>query len=281
MWRRKVVYAVIIVLAIVSVIVFFRSPKIKESSLESDKAFLRETTKKAIAHHLTLDSTEPLNLDVALEGPTEMTLDVSVTNHETEDKPSQMDANSSELITISVEAASVPAPEQNESKASKGPQYKIIHHEPEYKTVHHDAVMIQHKAVYKTVHHDAEGHYEDVVISPAWDEEARKEKTEQHVFCNESSCHMDFTSAGYSNDQIWDHIEAHALKGEASGHHTENIKTVVTETIHHKAQTQRVWITDKEAWDEKVLVKDAWEEIIPAYDEWVLVKEAWDEAVPE
>ena len=158
--------------------------------------------------------------------------------------------------------------------------YKVVHHEAEHKTIHHDAVTIHHDAEYKTIHHEAEGHYEEVVVTPTWDEAVSKEKIEQHVFCNENSCHMDFTAAGLSSSQIWDHLEAHALKGEASGHHTEDIKTIVTETVHHKAETKQVWITDKEAWDEKILIKEAWDEVKPAYDERILVKEAWDEEVP-
>ena len=40
------------------------------------------------------------------------------------------------------------------------------------------------------------------------------------------------------------------------------------------------WIVDKPAWDEQVLVKEAWDELIKeAWDEQVLVKEAWDETV--
>ncbi len=158
--------------------------------------------------------------------------------------------------------------------------YTIIHHDAEYKTIHHDAVMIHHEAEYKTIHHEAEGHYEETVVTPSWDETVEKEKIVQHVFCNEGSCHMDFTAAGLSSSQIWDHLEAHALKGEASGHHTEDIRIIVTETIHHDAVTERVWVTDKDVWDEKVLIKEAWDEVRPAYDERILVKEAWDEKVP-
>ena len=161
------------------------------------------------------------------------------------------------------------------------PHYRIIHHDAEYKTIHHDAVTIHHDAQYKIIHYEAEGHFEETVVTPAWNETVEKEKTEQHVFCNENSCHMDFTAAGLSSSQIWDHLEAHALKGEANGHHTKDITVVVTETVHHNAVTERIWITDKEAWDEKVVVKEAWDEVKPAYDEKVLLKEAWDEKIPE
>ena len=179
------------------------------------------------------------------------------------------------------DSSAVSTDDQPERNEKPEPGYTVVHHEAEYKTVHHNAVTIHHDAEYKLLHHDAEGHFEETVISPAWDETVRKEKAEQHVFCNEGSCHMDFTTAGLSSSQIWDHIEAHALKGEASGHHTEEITTVVNETVHHDAQTERVWVIDKEPWNEQVLIKDAWDEVIPAYDERVLVKEAWDEIVPE
>ena len=191
-------------------------------------------------------------------------------------------ADSQEVITEPKK--SDPPAVSNEVQQGKNDElqfsYKVIHHEAEYKTIHHDAVTIHHDTEYKFIHHEAEGHFEETVITPAWDETVEKEKTVQHVFCNERSCHMDFTAAGMSSSQIWDHLEAHALKGEASGHHTEDIRIIVTETIHHDAVTERVWVTDKDAWDEKVLIKDAWDEVKPAYDERVLVKEAWDERVP-
>ena len=170
--------------------------------------------------------------------------------------------------------------EEDQSSQTQDKSFKIVHHEAEYKTVHHDAKTVHHEAQYKTVHHSEEGHYETVITSPAWDETIEKEIYIQHVFCNERSCHMDFTSAGYSSNQIWDHLEAHALKGEASGHHTEDIKSTITETIHHEAITSQEWVVDKPARDEQVLTKDAWDEVIPAYDERVLIKEAWDEKIP-
>lgn len=171
--------------------------------------------------------------------------------------------------------------EQITQKSNTSKPARVIHHDAEYTVIHHDAVTIHHEAEYKTIHHEEEGHYEESVVSAAWDESVKKEIVKQHVVCNEASCSMDFTDAGYSSSQIWDHLEAHALKGEASGHHTEDKTTTITETVHHDAQKERVWVVDREAWDEKVLVKDAWDEVIPAYDERVLVREAWDEMIPE
>ncbi len=199
-----------------------------------------------------------------------------------EDQPFYTEPQEELTITEPIKSDPPAVFKENHSSNDEKPKpgYTIIHHEAEYKTIHHDAVTIHHDAEYKIIHHEAEGHFEETVVTPSWDETVSKEKTVQHVFCNEGSCHMDFTAAGLSNSQIWDHIEAHALKGEASGHHTEDVKTVVTETVHHDAITERARITDKDAWDEKVLVREAWDEVRPAYDERVLIKEAWDEKIP-
>ncbi len=172
-----------------------------------------------------------------------------------------------------------PAQTKTTTGSAAKPDTTVIHHEAEYKTVHHEAIVIHHKAEYRTVHHEAEGHYEETVVSPAWDETIENTKTEQHVICNESSCKMDFTAAGFSVSQIWEHLEAHAFDGKASGHHTEDIEIKTSETIHHDTQVENIWVVDKEAWDEKVISKEAWDEVIPAWDEKVLIKESWDEKV--
>ena len=200
-----------------------------------------------------------------------------------EDQPFYTEPQEELTITEPIKNDPPAASKEDPSERREEPKlsYKIIHHEAEYKTIHHDAVTIHHDAEYKIIHHEAEGHFEETVVTPSWDETVSKEKTVQHVFCNEGNCHMDFTAARLSSSQIWDHLEAHALKGEASGHHTEDIKTIVTEIVHHKAETKQVWTTDREAWDEKILIKEAWDEVRPAYDEKVLIKEAWDEKIPD
>ena len=48
----------------------------------------------------------------------------------------------------------------------------------------------------------------------------------------------------------------------------------VTNTVHHDATYQEVWVQDSAAWDETVVTKDAW-------DENVLVQDAYDEPVYE
>ena len=260
--RKKRWVAVVTALFIIAgVFFFFRQPVEIDPPPEPEGNISLQTAEDTPRARVDTVSTDPLNV-TAGERPFYTDPQDDITEPEKSGPPA-----------VSTEEHQVKNDEPQFS-------YRVIHHEAEYKIIHHDVVTIHHDAEYKIIHHEAEGHYEEVVVNPAWDETVAKEVWVEHTICNEDKCRMDFTLAGYSEDQIWDHLEAHALKGEASGHHTEDIKTVVTETIHHDAITERVWITDKDAWDEKVLVKEAWDEVTPAYDEKVLVKEAWDEKVP-
>lgn len=123
--------------------------------------------------------------------------------------------------------------------------YETIHHEAEYKTVHHEAE-------YKTVHHEAEYKHHDAEYKTVHHEEEGHE--EIRTICH--NCGADIS--GHASD----HIEEHFQEGCLS--YGDKI----------------VWIVDKAAWDEQVLVKEAWDELIKeAWDEQVLVKEAWDEQV--
>lgn len=134
-----------------------------------------------------------------------------------------------------------------------------VHHEAEYKTVHHEAE-------YETVHHEEEGHYEtqqvQVGTEPIY---------EQHKVLHCNTCGQDFwclqCDGGDGNAAVFNHILTH----------DESI-AYVSKFVEHKVgekpvyEEKKVWILDKEAWDEQVLVKEAW-------DEQILVKEAWDEWV--
>ena len=261
MRKNKWIAVVIVLFIIAGAFFFFRQPVKINPPPEPEGSMSLQTAEETPSAQVDIVSTDSMSVTA-------------------EDQPFYTDPQ--DTITEPKKSDPPAVPKENPSGRGEEPKssYKIIHHEAEYKIIHHEAVTIHHDAEYKIIHHEAEGHYEESVVTPAWDETIQKEKLEQHVFCNESSCNMDFTAAGMSTSQIWDHIEEHMLKGEAGGHHTEDIKTVVTETIHHDAVTERVWVTDKDTWDEKVLVKEAWDEVTPAYDEKVLVREAWDERVP-
>ena len=88
-------------------------------------------------------------------------------------------------------------------------------------------------AITETIHHEAEGHYENVKTSDAWDEQVCVKKAWDenvciqeawdenvciqeawdetiygvHAFC--STCHLDYTANGYSNEQMDAHENAH------------------------------------------------------------------------
>ena len=259
---KKLTIIIISFLAL-CVVLFFRQPAVTETPPEPEGRLSIQSAEEISYSRVVVVSADPMS-DTA------------------EDQPFYTETQDVLIVSEPKKSDSSAVSTGNQSKNDEKPKsnYTVIHHEAEYTIIHHDAVTVHHEAEYKIIHHEAEGHYEETVLSPAWDEVVEKTSYEQHIVCNEGSCNMDFTAAGYTSSQIWDHLEAHAIKGEASGHHTEDKATNITETIHHDAIIDQVWVVDKTSWDEKVLVKDAWDEIIPAYDERVLVKEAWDEKIP-
>lgn len=110
--------------------------------------------------------------------------------------------------------------------------------------------VVHHPAEYKTVHHEAEyKHHEAVYDTVHHPEEGHYEV---RTICH--TCGMD-------------------ISGWAVKHLEESLNCI-------GYGDKEVWIVDKAAWDEQVLVKEAWDELVKeAWDEQVLVKEAWDETV--
>ena len=70
-----------------------------------------------------------------------------------------------------------------------------------------------------------------VVDSAAWDEEVVTYQQAVHTICN--VCGFDFTAAGYNEDQIFAHSDAHVLAFEGGGYHTELVQYPVTSYVHH------------------------------------------------
>lgn len=183
---------------------------------------------------------------------------------------------------------------------------EVVHHDAEYEkqwvvdkeaweeTVHHDAVyenkwVVDKEAWTETVNHPEEGHYEDVVVTPEWDEPVYEDQI--HTLCK--ACGYDFTANGCSQSEVTAHVKQHVLNGEVGGHY-ETVVKVQVDTIHHPAVTEKKWIVDQEAWTETinhpeeghyedVLVSEAWDEIVKHPEEGhyedVLIKEAWDETI--
>ena len=97
-----------------------------------------------------------------------------------------------------------------------------------------------------TVYHEEQGHYENVVVKEAWTETKPKYETQYRAICN--TCGHDITGNEPS------HIKNHMLNGENGSYRNEPVKVQVgTETINHPAVTERKWVIDKPAWNEKVV----------------------------
>ena len=113
--------------------------------------------------------------------------------------------------------------------------------------------VVHHPAEYETVHHEAEyKHHEAVYETVHHPEEGHYEI---RTICN--NCGADI-----------------------SGHAVEHMGSFINGNYCLGYGDKEVWIVDKAAWDEQVLVKEAWDELIKeAWDEQVLVKEAWDETI--
>ncbi len=92
--------------------------------------------------------------------------------------------------------------------------------------------------VYSVDHTDAAGHYEEIVIEPAWDEP----QYGTGFICG--VCGASFTDAGSAAAHLGEHgYEGSYYQG-----------TVQTGSIHHDAVTQQQWVLDKAEQTEPVLI---------------------------
>ena len=113
--------------------------------------------------------------------------------------------------------------------------------------------VVHHEAEYKTVHHEAEYKHHDAVYETVHHPE--EGHYEIRTICN--NCGADI-----------------------SGHAVEHMGSFINGNYCLGYGDKEIWFVDKPAWDEQVLVKEAWDELIKeAWDEQVLVKEAYDETI--
>ena len=96
--------------------------------------------------------------------------------------------------------------------------------------------IVDKEAWTETVEHPEEGHYETVVVKPAWDEEVHRIGT----FCH--NCGFEI----HSIDEWIAHSEA--SNGQCMSYGDKE----VTEIIHHEAVVEQQWKVDKPAWTETV-----------------------------
>lgn len=100
------------------------------------------------------------------------------------------------------------------------------------------------------VHHDEEGHWEDVVVTPAWTEEVPVYETKEAMICND--CGEDITNL--SQSEYEEHMMNHILNGGKGSWRTEWKQVQVgTNTVTHEALVEKRWVIDKAAWDETVV----------------------------
>lgn len=99
------------------------------------------------------------------------------------------------------------------------------------------------------VHHDEVGHWEDVVVKPAWTESIPVYEDQARDICN--TCNADLTGT-----DIAAHVKKHMMAGEdKGGHRTEWVQVQVgTNSVNHPAVTEKKWVVDKAAWTETVTV---------------------------
>lgn len=126
---------------------------------------------------------------------------------------------------------------------------------------------IHHEAVYETVHHEAEGYYEiqqvQVGTEPIYE-------TENHAICNICGTDICNTAASNAQELINNHVYYHADLGESCSWRTEDVKIQVGEKPIY--EEKEVWVETKPAWDEEILVSEAYDESI-----WIIDEEAvWD-----
>lgn len=100
----------------------------------------------------------------------------------------------------------------------------------------------------KTIHHKEQGHYENVLVKPAWTEEVPIYEEQERSICN--GCRKDITADPYK------HMEDALIAGntKCGGFHSEWKKVQVgTKKVHHKAEYKKKWVVDKKAWTETVV----------------------------
>lgn len=100
----------------------------------------------------------------------------------------------------------------------------------------------------KQVPHKEEGHYENVLVKPAWTEEVPVYEERERSICN--GCGKDITADPYK------HMKEALSQGntKCSGYHSEWKKVQVgTKTVKHEAVYKKKWVVDKKAWTETVV----------------------------
>lgn len=120
---------------------------------------------------------------------------------------------------------------------------------------------IYHEAEYQTIHHEQVTEKVWIEDHPAYDESYETTRlVGMHDICK--GCGLDITASGMTFEEYDAHDRQHVLNGEDSSYYSKPFYETVVETVHHDAEGH---------YEEKV--------VQTAYDETILVSEAWDEEV--
>ena len=170
------------------------------------------------------------------------TVEVSADDIKKADSKNSSDNNSSSSSSSKTNQ-STSSKSDNSGSSSSGSSSKSD-------TPKQDDEKTYHEAVYKTVHHEAVTEQVWVVDEAAYSYEEPVYETQNRTICN--TCGADIT------DNSLSHRKAHLLNGENSSYHIESKQVQSgTKTVDVAEQGHYETKTIKEAYDEKVLVKEA------------------------
>ena len=162
------------------------------------------------------ESTEEEQVEVAenkVQNDKNSTASKATNNAATESNSTASTTNSSPTTTTpETPAASTPAPADTTATATT----------PDTTTSEHEHVWVEHLAT---------GHYEEQVVTAAYDEPVYEEK----VVCG---CGKVFDTVSACGD--------HQFNDDC--YYSYSIKDIQTGTIHHDAVTQTVWVEDAAGW---------------------------------
>ena len=104
--------------------------------------------------------------------------------------------------------------------------------------------------IYETVSVPEQGHYENVLVKEAYDEQWPEYEMVEHSACN--ICGIDLTANGLNPA---DHTKQHVLNGDGNGgDHSIAVKVLTGySTIHHDAEYSQQYVVDQAATTKQVL----------------------------
>ena len=203
-----------------------------QSNSATAEASNENSTMDTVESTIAAENDGSLNTDNSENNVSESS---TAANTTTEEQESSEETNTDTII----EEAEEPIQEQPECTHVWEEITDVIHHEAEYDYVHHDAVTEQ---VW-------------IVDQEAWDETV--EIKERHTVCWGCGEILDVMS----DEDITSHMRAHALNGEKGGYGNDYV-VVGYDTVHHDEVGHYEERTVTEAWDEKVLVNEAYDETV-------------------